>query len=70
MKNSRESYEDRLRQLEHIQISKELSKVEERDLNNEINLLKRKIKDAVNTGNIEMKLEQALELKEELDETI
>ena len=45
-------------------MSKDLSKKEERDINNEINLLKRKVKDAESAGNIEIKLDQAEDLRE------
>ena len=48
-------------------MTKELSKNEERELNNEIMLLKRNIREAESSGNIEIKLEQAEDLKDELD---
>lgn len=44
-----------------------LVKDEEKNLNNEITLLKRKIKDSESVGNIESKIEKAQERKEELD---
>lgn len=48
-------------------MTKELNKNQEKEINTEIMLLKRKIKDAENTGSIEIKLEKAEDLKEELD---
>ena len=51
-------------------MTKELTKNQEKEINTEIMMLKRKIKDAESSGNIEMKLEEAEDLKEELDEKI
>lgn len=51
-------------------MTKQLSKNEEKDINNEIMVLKRKIREAEFSGNIEIKLEQAEDLKDELDELI
>lgn len=51
-------------------MTKELTKNEERDINTEITMLKRKIKEAESSGNIEIRLEQAEDLKDELDELI
>ena len=70
LKGSRENFTDRLRELEHRQMTKQLSKLEEKELNNEIMTLKRKIKDAESSGNVEIKLEQAEDLKDELDDII
>jgi hypothetical protein len=41
----------------------QLSKEEEKNLNGEITLLKRKMKDAETVGNIEFKIEKAVERK-------
>ena len=51
-------------------MTKQLSKNEEKDINNEIMMIKRKIREAESSGNIEIRLEQAEDLKEELDEQI
>lgn len=51
-------------------MTKDLNKNQEKEINTEIMMLKRKIKDAESSGNIEIKLEQAEDLKEELDEKI
>ena len=48
-----------MRELEHIQTTKEMNKNQEKEVNNEIMSLKRRIKEAESTGNIEIKLEQA-----------
>lgn len=48
----------------------QLSKDDEKNLNNEITLLKRKMKDAETVGNIEYKIEKAEQRKEELDHEI
>lgn len=45
----------------------DLSKEEEKNLNAEITLAKRKIKEAESSGNIEVKLAKCEERKEELD---
>lgn len=51
-------------------MTKELKKGEEKELNTEILMLKRKIKDAESSSNIEIKLDQAEDLKVELDSII
>lgn len=51
-------------------MTKDLNKNEEKQINTEIMLLKRKIKDAESSGNLELKLEQAEDLKDELDDII
>lgn len=51
-------------------MTKQLNKNEEKDINNEIMILKRKIREAESSGNIEIRLEQAEDLKDELDEQI
>ena len=51
-------------------MTKDLNKNQEKQINTEIMLLKRKVKDAESSGNIEIKLEQAEDLKDELDEKI
>lgn len=70
LKGSRENYSERLEELEHRLISADISKAEEKSLNDEIMLLKRKLREAESSGNIEMKLEQCEERKEVLDEEI
>jgi chromosome segregation ATPase len=51
-------------------LTADITKDEEKSLNNEIMLLKRKIREAESSGNIEFKLEQCEERKDELDEEI
>lgn len=69
-KNSREYFEERLEKLELRLRTADLSKEEEKNLNNEITLAKRKVKDAEPAGNIEGKLASAEQRKEELDAQI
>lgn len=51
-------------------MTKDLTKNQEKDINNEITLIKRKIKEAESSGNIEIKLEEAEDRKDELDDRI
>lgn len=51
-------------------MTKELKKGEDKEINAEILLLKRKVKEAESSSNIELKLEQAEDLKDELDDII
>jgi hypothetical protein len=61
---------EKLEKLEHRLTTDTLSKDDEKNLNNEIMLLKRKIKDAESVGNIEFKIAKAQEKKIELDHEI
>ena len=69
-KNSREYFEERVEKLELRLRTAELSKDEEKNLNNEIMVAKRKVKDAEPAGNIEGRLAAAEQRKEELDTEI
>ena len=53
----------RLEELENRLMTAQLTKDDEKNLNTEITLLKRKMKDAENVGNIEFKIEKAYERK-------
>lgn len=66
-KTSKETLSEKLYELEQKLMTAVLVKDEEKNLNNEITLLKRKIKDSESVGNIESKIEKAQERKEELD---
>jgi hypothetical protein len=70
LSGSRESFIEKLERLEHRLLTAAITKEEEKALNNEIMLLKRKVREAESTGNIECKLEQCEERKEQLDEEI
>lgn len=49
--------------MEHRLITDQLSKEEERNLNSEIMIVKRKIKDSEPAGNVEVKIEKAEQRK-------
>lgn len=51
-------------------MTKDLTKNQEKDINNEITLIKRNMKEAESSGNIEIKLEEAEDRKDELDDRI
>jgi chromosome segregation ATPase len=70
LQGSRESFAEKLDRLEHRLLTAEITKEEEKSLNNEIMLLKRKLREAESSGNIEYRLEQCEERKEQLDEEI
>ncbi len=70
LKGSRENFADRLEDLEHRLLTADISKDEEKNLNNEIMLLKRKLREAESSGNIEEKLEHCEDRKDDLDEEI
>jgi chromosome segregation ATPase len=59
-----------LDRLEHRLLTADITKDEEKSLNSEIMLLKRKQREAESSGNIEFKLEQCEERKDQLDEEI
>lgn len=63
-KGSKETLGEKLRELEHRLCTAALTKDDEKNLNNEITLLKRKMKDAETVGNIEFRIEKAQERKE------
>jgi uncharacterized coiled-coil DUF342 family protein len=67
---SRENFTEKLDQLEHRLLTADITKEEEKSLNNEIMLLKRKVREAESSGNIEYKLEQCEERKDQLDDEI
>lgn len=56
--------------MEHRLLTADITKDEEKSLNSEIMLLKRKLREAESSGNIEFKLEQCEERKDQLDEEI
>lgn len=51
-------------------VTADITKEEEKALNTEIMLLKRKLREAESSGNIEFKLEQCEERKDQLDDEI
>ena len=71
MKGSRENFAHKLEELEHKLITAaDLSKNDERSINNEITEIKRKLKNAESSGNIEIKLEKCEMREDELNEEI